>query len=337
MEKFMKYFMAILMVSAVILAGCSKDDDDDDNNPAPVETSFELLKNYMIAQNMDVSSVFDGWVVPPTTVNGKGIDDYYIIDIREEVDFNAGHIEGAVNSTLQDVLNKAENAPAGKTILVACYTGQTAGHAVMALRLSGYPSAQVLKWGMSGWHDDLATTWQSNTQDDAGNYAIGNANWAAAPGQITPHTETFSDPAIETQYTEGADILAERVDMMLQSFRKVGKTDVVDNPGMYFINNYWDEANVEQYGNIKGAHRIKPLSLTDESFNYLDPDKDVVTYCWTGQTSSMMTAYLYVLGYEGAKSLTYGANGMIYANLDDNDTKHKWFLQGNNFNIVPTK
>jgi rhodanese-related sulfurtransferase len=318
------------------MAGCS-DSDDDEPTPAPTETSFEILKNYMIAQNMDVSSVFDGWVVPPATVNGKGLDDYYVIDIRSEEKYNEGHIAGAVHSTLQDVLTKAENAPEGKTILVACYTGQTAGHAVMALRLSGYPTAQVLKWGMSGWRDDLADKWQTATQDGAGNYAIDNENWAAAPGQITPHTETYADPTIETQFTNGANILEERVGMMLESFRTASKTDVVDSPDMYFINNYWDEANVEQYGNIVTAYRIKPLSLTDGSFNYIDPSKDVVTYCWTGQTSSMMTAYLYVLGYEGAKSLTYGANGMIYDKLDDNDKAHKWFLQGNNFDVVPTK
>jgi rhodanese-related sulfurtransferase len=336
MDKFLKYFMMILMVSAITLAGCS-DSDDDEPTPTPTETSFEVLTNYMISQNMDVSTVFDGWVVAPTAVHGKGIEDYYIIDIRGIDDYNAGHIEGAVHSSLQEVLDKAADAPEGKTILVACYTGQTAGHAVMALRLSGYPTAQVLKWGMCGWRDDLATKWQDNTQDGAGNYAIGNANWADAPGQITPHTETFSDPTIETQFTDGENILAERVDMMLEEFRTASKTSVVDNPSMYFINNYWDEENVEQYGNIIGAFRIKPVSLTDGSLNYLDPTKDIVTYCWTGQTSSMMTAYLYVIGYEGAKSLTFGANGMIYDNLDDNDKAHKWFLQGNNYDVVPTK
>jgi rhodanese-related sulfurtransferase len=47
----------------------------------------------------------------------------------------------------------------------------------------------------------------------------------------------------------------------------------------------------------------------------IDPDKTVVTYCWTGQTSSMVTAYLNVIGYN-AVSLKFGANGMIYSNLE---------------------
>jgi rhodanese-related sulfurtransferase len=47
----------------------------------------------------------------------------------------------------------------------------------------------------------------------------------------------------------------------------------------------------------------------------LDPSKEVVTYCWTGQTSSMITAYLSVLGYNTV-SLKFGANGMIYDDLE---------------------
>ena len=62
MDKFLKYFMMILMVSAVVLAGCSKDDDDEPT-PTPTETSFEVLTKYMTAQNMGFSEVFDGWVI----------------------------------------------------------------------------------------------------------------------------------------------------------------------------------------------------------------------------------------------------------------------------------
>jgi rhodanese-related sulfurtransferase len=54
-------------------------------------------------------------------------------------------------------------ASATKPILVVCYTGQSAGHAVVALRLSGYSDAKVLKWGMSGWRSDLAGPWEGNS------------------------------------------------------------------------------------------------------------------------------------------------------------------------------
>ena len=40
-------------------------------------------------------------------------------------------------------------------------------------------------------------------------------------------------------------------------------------------------------------------------------DETVVVYCYSGQTSAYVTAYLKVLGYD-AKSLKFGANTMIW-------------------------
>ena len=73
------------------------------------------------------------------------------------------------------------------------------------------------------------------------------------------------------------------------------------------------------HGHIAGAYRISPLTLAGNEYKALDPTKTIVTYCWTGQTSALVTAYLNVLGYD-AKSLKFGTNGMIYSNLES----HKW-------------
>ena len=43
----------------------------------------------------------------------------------------------------------------------------------------------------------------------------------------------------------------------------------------------------------------------------LPTDKSIAVYCYTGQTSAFLTAYLRLLGYD-AKSVLYGTNAMIY-------------------------
>ena len=112
MEKFVKYFMLVLMVSAMVLAGCSKSDDDEET-PTPTPTpSYEVLKNYMVANGLDTDVVIAGWITDAASVNGKGTDAYHIIDIRSADAYNAGHIEGAVNSTLGGILTAAEGAGA---------------------------------------------------------------------------------------------------------------------------------------------------------------------------------------------------------------------------------
>ena len=166
---------------------------------------------------------------------------------------------------------------------------------------------------MSGWNNDFAGPWLGNSGVDNGVHAIGNANWTF-PASVATNA-TYGAPVFDTNETEGDAILKERIAVLTSGFNGVNATDVLAAPSNYFINNFWDIADVEHYGHIAGAHRIKPLTVTGGEILNLDPDKTIVTYCWTGQTSSMVTAYLKVLGYD-EKSLKFGTNNMIYTTLE---------------------
>jgi rhodanese-related sulfurtransferase len=322
MKKLLNYAIIFALLPFLFLASCSDDDNNNDDNQST--DKFTTLKEYLVNNNMDIPDVLSGWIIDADQVNAKSADEYYFIDIRQSADYNSGHINGAVNSTLGNILDAAANAD--KPIVVVCYTGQTAGHAVLALRLSGYSDAKVLKWGMSGWNSGLSSRWN----DGVGNVAIGSTNWAAAPGDIAASVDYNKYPTITSSFDDGANILNERIQVLLsEGFNGVSNTSVLNDPLQFCINNFWDATDVEDYGNIKTSYRIKPLSLAGDEIKNLNPDKQVVTYCWTGQTSSMMTAYLKVLGYD-AVSLTFGANGMIYDNL----TGHKWSVPTTDYPIV---
>jgi rhodanese-related sulfurtransferase len=313
MKKFLRFAILFLMLPAFVLTSC-KDDDDDVIPERQTDAEFQILSTYLQANSLDLSDILTAWNIAAADLN-TDIDDYYVIDIRSAEHFNENHIIGATNSTLSGILTAADGLD-DKPIVVACYSGQTAGHAVAALRLSGYADAKVLLWGMSGWHTTL-DSWSGATN------TISSANWIASPGSIVEHTTEYNDPDI-TETGDGAAILAARVTSLLSgSLRGVTGAAVLEAPGSYFINNFWDAENVAEYGNISGAYRIKPLTLAGEEYKYLDPSKDVVTYCWTGQTSSVITAYLYILGYDSF-SLKNGSNSMIYDNL----TAHKWSATG---------
>ncbi len=315
MKNLVKLSIFSLLISALIFTSC-KEEGDNNTPERNTDPEFQTLVTYMQEQNLDLDDVLAGWITTASDVN-ENADSYYIIDIRATDAYDAGHISGAVNSTLGDILTTAEGAD-GKPVVVVCYTGQTAGHAVAALRLSGYTDAKVMKWGMSGWHSSLSTPWESNV----GN-AAADGGWIDSPGATVEATEEYDDPDI-TETGTGAEILAARVNALLTNgFNGVGNADVLSSPGSYFVNNYWAATDVEHYGNISGAYRINPLTLAGEEYKFLNPESSVVTYCWTGQTSSVITAYLYVLGYD-AYSLKFGANGMIYDNLES----HKWSTPG---------
>ena len=74
-----------------------------------------------------------------------------VVDIRKAEDFAAGHVAGAVNFPFGENMQETfGDLPEGK-LIVACYTGQTAGQTTAVLRMLGY-NAVSMKFGMTaGW------------------------------------------------------------------------------------------------------------------------------------------------------------------------------------------
>lgn len=302
--------LAILLIPALALTSCK----DDNNNPDLQE--FETLTAYMAQNNLDLSNVLDGWVKAATTdivdPADNSIPGFYVMDIRSAEDFELGHIPGAKNVAAANALEAAEAAN-GQKILVVCYTGQTAARVTGLLRLMKY-EAYSLKWGMAGWNPFFEAKWATN----AGDYD--SPNWLTT-GEPTPKKE-FGEPTLNTGEANGADILEARVKAALQRTPDatawgVKKDAVLSNPGDYFINNMWPIASWDEFGYIAGAYRLnEDLSLT--GLKYVDPNATVVTYCYTGQTSAIINAWMEVLGYN-VKSLMFGANSIVHSGLVNSD------------------
>lgn len=88
-------------------------------------------------------------------------DSIVILSIRDAEDFAKGHIEGATNIPWgKGMEQKFDTLPTDKTIVVYCYTGQTAGQTVAGLRLLGY-DAVSLNGGM-GMECNAPKGWTNN-------------------------------------------------------------------------------------------------------------------------------------------------------------------------------
>lgn len=310
--KFLNSAIIVMVLSIFSFSSCV------DPIETPEVDHYKVMTDYMKANNMDLNKMTDTWVIDATSLNTQGTANFHIIDLRSAADFSTkGHIQGAINSTLANVLTAAQGAT--KPIVVTCYTGQNAAVAVAALRLSGFPTAKILKWGMSSWNS-VFDAWTANIS----NQGKGHANWSTTNTIKTP--VLFSLPAFDkTQFTAadttGAKILAKRVSTMLgMGFKGVNAVDVLTTPSNYFLVNYWFDANVNQYGHIKGAYRLNETLLLGDGMKNLDPASKVTVYCWTGQTSALVSAYLNVLGYD-AYGIKFGANAMINADLQSNQWK----------------
>ena len=92
----------------------------------------------------------DNWnYITPEDLNKKGLDKFFILDIRKPGDFKKGHLKGATNIFWMDVF-KPENLkklPSNKKILVYCYVGHTSSQVLVLLSLLGFDVVS-LKYGM---------------------------------------------------------------------------------------------------------------------------------------------------------------------------------------------
>lgn len=321
MKKLVSLLLIAVFIPTLLLTGCREYEDE----PTPVGSSeFEMLQDYVKSNDLDLTNVLDGWITAASglTLNAdNSVNGFTVFDFRGADDFNDGHIAGAINVTLANMLDHA--ATASDPILCVCYSGQTAARATGLLRMAGYTNAKSLKWGMCGWNTNFAGSWNSN----AGDYP--SPNWVDTDDDWATMTE-FDVPSFSTGEATGADILAARVQAAIAMDWKVTKTDVLDDPSAYFVNNKWTADSYNAYGHVDGAYRIDtPEGLGADGIKYLDSSETVVTYCYTGQTSSITTAWLQVMGVDSARSMLFGANGIVLTDLLAGAPAKAWGGTGN--------
>lgn len=321
MKKLINILFVFAIVNVVFVTGCKESANDD---PA-AKSEYAILSEYLVAQSMDLDHVIKSatgnkFVAFPA--DAADAASRYVIDLRSAEKFAEGHVEGAVNVQIADLLTEAAKA-GDKQIWVACYSGQTACFATALLRLYGYTEAQALKWGMSGWN--VATDIWSGKVGDAGD---GKLVKTAAPENVE-----YGNPQLNTGKTTGEEILKARVEAVINDWSKatVSGSEVATNSSNYFVNNYFSTDHYTGFGHIEGAARVNPLTIESGTINFLDPSKPVVTYCYTGQTSAVITAFLRVMGYD-AKSMLFGMNGLNHSNsfwTDGTGVANHWGVNSN--------
>lgn len=303
MRKIVSILLLAVIIPLFVTTGCRKYDD---------AVEQQILAEYMKANSLDFTNISTGLVTGAALTTSSGIVDptdysipgYTIFDIRDATTYNNGHIKGAQNVTLANILT---SAPTDKTtkILVVCFSGQTAARATAILRMAGYSNAKSLKWGMAAWNPTFSSTWTNNAVQ------YSTSNWVTT---AAPTLSEYDHPNFGMGYSTGEEILMARLNYVLSLSWSVSKTDVLANPSNYHIINLWPATNYTTYGHVAGAYDLESLSV--DNTVYYNPEATTnVTYCYTGQTSSIATAWLQVLGFDNARSLSFGANGIIHDNM----------------------
>ncbi|MCK9286652.1 MAG: rhodanese-like domain-containing protein [Sphaerochaetaceae bacterium] len=320
-KRFWAFAIVLVLVVVIGLTGCGKKAEAPTQAAAPAPTTTTVAPAVQPAVTQPAAPAIDKDAVLVTAakdffaqiaqsnnmISAKDLktmlDDnpqaVFIVDIRSGADFEAGHIEGAFHSDWAKLGDVMEKIPQNRQVVVACYSGQTAGQAVATLRFAGFTNVKSLQGGM-------------------------NNGWKAAelPVTGTGANELSARANVSSPKDAEQEVLWEAAKA---NFVKVGTDgnkiikgqDVSDqldvNPKAFKV---FDIRSQEAFdaGHIAGAVFV-PWAQFGGQLDSLSKSDKIVIACFSGQTSGQTVGILRTLGYD-AYSLSSGMTaGWINANL----------------------
>lgn len=302
-----KLLLILLLIGTLIFgaSGCGQNSAPAPQPPAQEEPAAEVpaldpqevlmaaAKAYFppvaeknnIIESEQVKEMLDG---NPTSV--------FILDIRRAEDFEAGHISGAVHSEWGKVGEIMDRLPKNKPIVVACYTGQTAGQTVAALRMAGFDNAQSLFYGIrKGWGEK-----------------------AQLPLEGTGMVAAADLPAVSAPANEEEEILWEKAQDMFGDIA-AGNRALIEsltlnealesNPNAYYV---LDIRRLDDYeeGHIPGAVH-SPWAKVGDILETLPTNRPIVVACYSGQTAGQTVGVLRMLGFRVESLLSGVRDGWV--------------------------
>ena len=128
-----RIFTLLVLVMVALLAGCG-------------------AKATPVAVNADTDLSTLPVLLDPTTVNQiRERADVLLIDVREQAEYDAGHIPGITLIPMGDIANRLAEIPKDKMVVVSCQSGRRSNQVATFLQEQGYTNIHDLQGGFSAW------------------------------------------------------------------------------------------------------------------------------------------------------------------------------------------
>ena len=133
--------LIVALLAILILAGCSA--------PAAAPALQPRLHTEAV-KTIDVASLPRD-VDVQTTAALREQPDVMILDVREQDEWNAGHIPGAVFMPMGEVPNRLSEIPTDKTVIVQCRSGNRSSQVTDFLVKQGFTNVHNMSGGINAW------------------------------------------------------------------------------------------------------------------------------------------------------------------------------------------
>ena len=317
----------------MVLSSCMEDIikpvDIKHHNSADLITYLETHGDYINSDdNTAIITVDDAY---------NSLSDYFLMDIRTLSQYQSGHIEGARNFGIEQLLDSLEynSVPFDAKIIIISESGQKAAYATSLIRMYGFTNIFSLDFGMAQWNAQFADVMISARNDSEWSFLYEEEYYPKLTKQnILPNVKTDN----ESLTTE--EFIKKRIKQFLTEVKyEEAIISVQEMDATYslryskFIDGFifcYDEQNLYEHKRyfkdlappVTWGGHPRTAAFYDAKIDFkastnlltLPVDKAIYNYTFNGQRSLFITAYLRLIGYN-AKSVHYGAISMMYYKL----------------------
>jgi rhodanese-related sulfurtransferase len=114
------------------------------------EAAVEAMAEYLMFQE------YESGIILPQQIDQSVFEAVTFIDTRDLEQFEKQTIPGAIHIEWRQVLERMDEIPTEKKVIVFCNTGSLSAQAAFALRVAGFDNVVVMQSGLLGWHDNAA-------------------------------------------------------------------------------------------------------------------------------------------------------------------------------------
>jgi phage shock protein E len=131
-----KLLLLSVLIVALLLVACGGE-----STSAPVVDEAPVVDVSTLPDEVDVHTV----------ASIKDQDDVYVIDVREQWEYDDGHIPGVTLIPMNEVPNRLDEIPMDKDVVVTCRSGNRSGQITDYLRQIGFDNVHNMSGGIVAW------------------------------------------------------------------------------------------------------------------------------------------------------------------------------------------
>lgn len=114
------------------------------------EAVIEAMGEYLMFQE------YESGIILPQQIDQSVFEAVTWIDTRDSKQFDKQTIPGAIHIEWRQVIERMDEIPTDRKVIVFCNTGSLSAQAAFALRVAGFDNVVVMQSGFLGWLENAA-------------------------------------------------------------------------------------------------------------------------------------------------------------------------------------